>query len=320
MKTRNVCLLGGSGFVGRYVTEALTKQGITVRVLTRMRERAKHLLVLPTVEVVEANVHNEAELVAQFHDCDAVINLIGVLHDGKGRESFAAVHMDIAHDVVNACIKAKVKRLLHMSALNADPEAPSQYLRSKGEAEVIVRAVMHKLAVTIFRPSVIFGPEDNFLNRFAALIKLFPIIPLASAHTRFQPVFVEDVAKVVVKSLDQISAHGNTYEICGPHVYTLRELMQFTSALIQKSRSIIDLPPAMAKLQASVLEIMPGKLLTQDNLRSMQVDSVCKCDFETQFGFIPTSLAAIAPRYLTGQTPRGRYQIFRHRAGRSLRH
>jgi uncharacterized protein YbjT (DUF2867 family) len=316
MKTTKVCILGGAGFIGRYVVEALGERGIDVRVLTRMRERAKHLLVLPTVDVVEANIHDEAELVKQFAGCEAVINFVGVLHNGKGAQSFRTAHVDLAWKVINACQKARVKRLLHMSALNADPQGPSDYLRSKGEAEGFARVAMDKLAVTIFRPSVVFGPEDSFLNRFSALIRMFPILPLASSETRFQPVYVEDLARVFANSLDNIDTYGKTYDVCGPQIYTLRELVKLTATTMQKCRYIVGLPPSLSKLQATVLEFMPGKPMTRDNLRSMQLDSVCQCDFEAQFGFMPTSLTVIAPTYLATKTPRGRYQNFRHHAGR----
>ncbi|MES2354643.1 MAG: complex I NDUFA9 subunit family protein [Pseudomonadota bacterium] len=316
MSTKKICILGGSGFVGRYIAEALVERGLDVRVLTRRRERIKHLLVLPTVEIVETNVHDEFALIRLFQGFDAVINLVGVLHDGKGKQGFEASHVDLVRKVINACQNAGVKRLLHMSALNAVPDGPSQYLRSKGKGESMVRGAKGKLNVTIFRPSVIFGPEDNFLNRFAAMVKTFPILPLAAGKTRFQPVFVEDVARVFVDSLDRRETYGKTYDVCGPRVYTLHELIQFTAAVMHKSRTIIDLPPFLSMLEATILEFMPGKPLTRDNLRSMQVDSVSKQDFEAQFGFKPTSLAAVAPTYLANKTPRGRYHYFRYRAGR----
>lgn len=316
MKTNKVCILGGSGFVGSRVTELLAERGLAVKVLTRMRERAKHLIVLPTVDVVEANIHEESELVAEFADVDAVINLVGVLHDGRGRDSFADAHVLLAEKVINACEKSRVPRLLHMSALKADPGGPSQYLASKGEAEAMVRTAATDIAVTIFRPSIVFGPGDSFLNRFAALIEQFPILPLAAAQSRFQPVFVEDVARVFADSLDRPESHGQSYDVCGPRVYTLLELVQLTAEIMHKKRMIFPLSPSLAKWQALLLELVPGKPMTRDNLRSMQVDSVCDCEFESQFGFQPASLVAIAPTYIAGRTPRGRYSNFRYRAGR----
>jgi len=205
---------------------------------------------------------------------------------------------------------------LHMSALKAEPDGPSQYLRSKGEAEATVRAAAKDMAVTVFRPSVIFGPGDGFLNRFAALIRYFPVLPLACAGARFQPVYVEDVARVIADSIDNPAAFGATFDVCGPRVYTLRELVQFTADVMGKKRRIFGLSPGLSRLQATLLEFAPGKPMTRDNLASMQVDSVCDCDFEQQFGFRPASLEAIAPTYLVNRTPRGRYAAFRVRAGR----
>jgi uncharacterized protein YbjT (DUF2867 family) len=268
MKTSRVCILGGSGFVGRHVTELLDERGLGVKALTRMRERARHLNVLPGVEVVETDVHDQAELAAQFAGMDAVINLVGVLHDGRGRASFADAHSILAEKVINACERAGVHRLLHMSALKADPDGPSQYLRSKGEAEAMVRAAAKDMAVTVFRPSVIFGPGDGFLNRFAALIRYFPVLPLASAHARFQPVYVEDVARVIADSIDSPAAFGATYDVCGPRVYTLRELVQFTADVMGKKRRIFGLSPGLSRLQATLLEFAPGKPMTRLRFRA----------------------------------------------------
>lgn len=316
MKISKVCILGGSGFVGRHIANLLAEQSIYIRIPTRMRERAKHLIVLPNVDVNGVPSLNESELIAQFTGMDAVINLVGVLHDGRGKKSFGAVHIDLAHNVVNACQKAGVKRLLHMSALHADTNAPSQYLQTKGEAELIVKAAMEKLAVTIFKPSVIFGQEDSFLNRFAELVKVFPVIPLAKAHARFQPVYVSDVAKIFVNSLDNVLTYGKIYNVCGPKIYTLQELVNFVASTIDRKPHIIPLPDGLSVLQASVLEHLPGKMLTRDNLKSMEIDSVCDCSFASQFGFEPTSLVNIGPTYLAERNPRGQYTSYRHNAGR----
>jgi NADH dehydrogenase len=316
MKLENVCLLGGSGFVGGYIAEALTKRGVQVRALTRRRERARHLLVLPNAEVVETDVHDPAQLAHQFADMDAVINLDGVLHDGKGKESFRSAHVELAAKVVDACAQAGVHRLLHMSALKADVNGPSAYLQSKGEAQALVReaAAQHGIAATVFRPSVIFGPGDSFLNRFAQLIKLSPVIPLACPSARFQPIFVNDVARAFVDSLEDRASFGQAYDLCGPTVYELQELVRLTAACTGRWRAIVGLGPRLSYLQACVLELLPGKPLTRDNFRSLQVDSICECAFP--FDFRPTSLEAIAPLYLGGRTSRGRYAYFRYKAGR----
>jgi uncharacterized protein YbjT (DUF2867 family) len=311
-----VCLLGGSGFVGRHIAHRLVGQGLQVRILTRRPERARDLLVLPTAELIECDVHDPAQLAHQFADVDAVINLVGVLHDGRGNESFAMAHVQLAEKVVQACAGSGVRRLLHMSALNADANGPSAYLRSKGEAQAKVQegTARNGIACTIFRPSVIFGAGDSFLNRFAELLRLSPIIPLACPDARFQPVFVEDVARCFVDSLLNRDCYGRSLDICGPDIFTLRELVTLTATITQRKRVIVGLGPALSRLQASVLEFMPGKPLTRDNLLSMQVDSVCGCDFPLPFR--PASLETVAPEYLAGDTPRRRYDYFRHGAGR----
>jgi uncharacterized protein YbjT (DUF2867 family) len=316
MKVRNVCILGGSGFVGHYLAEALTKRGIEIRVLTRQPARARDLLVLPSTEVEQADVHDSAQLIHQFTGMDAVINLVGVLHDGRDNDSFYSAHVDLADKVVDACAQAGVRRLLHMSALKADPQGPSAYLRSKGKGEETVRegALKQGIAATIFRPSIIFGPGDRFLNRFAQLVKLSPVIPLGCPNARFQPVFVEDVARAFAECLDDRDSLGRTYDLCGPHTYTLKQLVSLVAKLTGRTRAIIGLGPRLSMMQARVLEMLPGKLMTRDNLLSLQVDNVCACAFP--FDFVPTALEAIAPGYLAGTSSRGRYAYFRYTAGR----
>jgi uncharacterized protein YbjT (DUF2867 family) len=207
-----------------------------------------------------------------------------------------------------------VRQLLHMSALGASPSAPSDYLRSKAEGEEAVREA--GLPFTIFRPSVIFGEHDRFLNLFAALARVFPVIPLAAAHAKFQPIWVEDVARCFVSSMGRARAFGAAYELCGPSVYTLEELVRIVAAAIGRPRRIVALPAALASLQALVLEHLPGKLMTRDNLRSMSVDNVCAGPFPGVFGFQPSPLEAIILEYLGKTSSRARYPLFRHYAGR----
>lgn len=312
MEITTVAVLGGSGFVGRHVCHALAAKGYRVRVATRDRERAKeHLILLPTAEVAVVDVHEPAQLAEFVSGTDAVINLVGVLHDGRGERGFQAAHVDLARKVVAACRDRGVRRLLHMSSLGAGPDAPSDYLRTKGEAEAIVRDA--GLASTIFRPSVIFGPDDSFLNLFAQALKLLPAMALGSPGARFQPVFVEDVAAAFVKALADLGSHGKRYDLCGPRVYTLRELVEFTAATTGRRRPIIGLNDGLSYLQALVMEWMPVKLLTRDNYYSMKVDSVCDCPFP--FGITPAALEAVAPAWLGPVTPRTRYQ--KYRAARS---
>jgi NADH dehydrogenase len=313
MTLNRICVLGGSGFIGQHVVRLLAAQGLNVVVPTRHRERAReNLIVLPTVDVVACDVHDPAQLAQRVAGMDAVINLVGVLHDGRGENSFAAAHVELARKVAAACRDAGVPRLLHMSALNAGTDAPSAYLRSKGEAEAIVRE--SGLQWTIFRPSVVFGPGDSFLNLFAGLLRHLPVMLLGSPQARFQPVYVEDVAATFVTSLDHLESHGLSYELCGPRVYTLRELVQLTGQWIGTPRLIIGLGDRLSYLQAFMLELLPVKLLTRDNYRSMTVDSVCQCEFP--LGRTPQPLEAVAPLYLADRGPQRRYQRFRNRAGR----
>jgi len=322
-RTRDLLVVGGSGFVGRRLVAALAARGARVTVPTRRRERAKHLLTLPTVEVVEADVHQPGELVRLAAGRDAVVNLAGVLHSRRGRRDergpndygpdFARVHVELAQAVVSACRLAGVKRLLHMSALGAAPDAPSEYLRSKGIGERAALAA-EDLAVTVFRPSVIFGPEDSFLNLFAALTRWFPAVVLACPEARFQPVYVGDVAAAFVAALEDRASHGKRYDLGGPKQTTLRELVQAVCAITRRRRMIIGLGPRLSMLQARLLELLPVKLMTRDNIRSMQVPSVCAGPFP--FGIEPAALEALAPSWLAPLGPRERYPALRSHARR----
>jgi NADH dehydrogenase len=315
MEIHRVCVLGGTGFVGRSVVAQLAEQGLWVRVLTRNREKARGLFVLPTGEVVNADVNDDATLAASFEGMDAVVNLVGILNETRA-QSFEKVHVALPQRVVNACRAAGVARLLHMSALGASTEGPSEYLKSRGRGEAAVREAAGDLAVTIFRPSVVFGADDAFLNLFAKLVQLFPVIPLAGAKARFQPVWVEDVARAMALSLADPRTFGQTYELGGPKTYSLEQLVTLVIALKGRSRMILPLPHWAAVLQATVFEHLPGKIMTRDNLCSMSVDNVCAGPFPEVFGFKPTSPEGIIPEYLADATQRGRYKYYRNRAGR----
>ena len=316
MIINDILVLGGSGFVGRHVCAYLVAQGYRVTIPTRDRERAKaDLITLPTCDVVDADVHDEATLKRLMRGCGAVVNLVGGLQDGRRKASFAEAHGGLARKVVAACRENGVRRLLHMSALNADPNGPSEYLKSKGEAESIVRA--SGLDWTIFRPSVIFGREDRFLNLFAKLQQMLPVVLLASPNARFQPVYVEDVATAYTRSVENLDSFGKTYELVGPRVYTLRELVEYTGRTTGHRRPIIGLGAGLSNLQAFAMEILPGKLMSRDNVKSMTVDNVSQSALP--FGITPTALEAVAPTWLAQRTPRSRYNLFRDRARRSAK-
>ncbi len=315
MDISSVCIVGGSGFIGRAVADHACQRGLRVRVLTRYAPKAWPITVLPTVEIMVADTRDEKSLEQAFADMDAVVNLVGILHPSH-KGSFKDVHVELPRRVARACHAAGVQQLLHMSALGASRSGPSEYLRTKAEGEEAVREAAGILAATIFRPSVVFGEKDRFLNLFAKLVRLFPVIPLAGAKARFQPIWVEDVARAFLATLGNPRAFGQTYELAGPRAYTLEELVRFVAATLGKKRTIVALPAGLANLQAFVFEHLPGKLMTRDNLRSMSVDNVASGTFPGIFGFQPAALEAIAPEYLAGTITRARYPRYRHNAGR----
>ncbi|MDQ2962192.1 MAG: complex I NDUFA9 subunit family protein [Pseudomonadota bacterium] len=313
MSTARILVLGGSGFVGRHAVARLVAAGWSVVVPTRYRERAKHLILLPTADVVEADIHDPLALEQLAAGANAAINLVGILNETR-RGDFERAHVELPRKLIAACRAMRVPRLLHMSALNAGGKAPSRYLRSKGEGEALVAD--SGLAWTIFQPSVIFGREDSFLNLFARLERFLPVIALARADARFQPVYVGDVANAFVRAVDDDYTHRRRYPLCGPEVYTLRELVAYVGELTGYDRPIVPLGPALSTLQARVLEMLPGKLMSRDNLASMELDSVCDCDFPAIFGSNPTALEAVAPDYLTPAASRSRYSGLRAQGGR----
>lgn len=309
MEIKKVCVLGGTGFVGRHIISRLCERGCDVRVPTRNADRAKHLLVFTTVSLAEANVHDPNALKRQFEGVDAVINLVGILHERK-RGDFQRAHVELPRKVVDACRATGVKRLLHMSALGGDPNGLSHYQRSKGEGEALVLAAHGEdLAVTAFRPSVIFGPEDVFLNLFARLLQWSPVFPLGSPHARFQPVYVGDVAHAYASSLGNPATFGQRYELCGPKVYTLQQLVEFVAQVRGLRCKVIPLSDGMSSLQARLFGLLPVKMLTHDNYLTLKTDAVCGCPFPEVFGIQPAALESEAPRYLTGSS-RARFKKF----------
>ncbi len=293
MKT--ALLIGGTGFLGGALARRLACRpaGSDFRLTlpTRRRERAKHLTLLPTASVVEADVHDEAVLAGLMAGRDVVISLVGIL-----RGDFQRAHVDLPGKIARAAARAGVPRLLHISALAAAVDAPSNYLRSKAAGEAAVKAAYP--AATIFQPAVIFGRGDSFLTLFAGLLKIAPIVPLACPDARFQPVWIEDVVSAVVSSLDHAESQGETYPLCGPREYSLRELVATTGMLSGHPRPIIGLPLALSYLQALMMEFMPGGPMTRDNVRSMQVPNVCPAGCTLPFGLTATPLEAVAPGYL----------------------
>jgi len=323
MKVGAVLAVGGAGFIGRHLVASLAAAGIRVTVPSRRRERAKHLILLPTVDVVEADIMAPGVLQRLCAGKQAVYNLVGILHSRRGRRDergpndygpdFARVHVELPQAIVAACRTMGVRRLLHVSALGASPAGPSEYLRSKGIGEQAVLAA-EDLDVTVFRPSVVFGPEDTFLNRFASMIRLLPVMAVPCPEAKFQPVYVGDVARALHFALEEPEARGKAYELCGPRVYTMKQLVESVCAMTGRHRLIIGLPDRLSYLQAWMLEHLPGKLMTRDNYRSMQVANTSDAPFP--FHLQPQALEAVAPAYLAPSGPRERYPQLRWRARR----
>jgi uncharacterized protein YbjT (DUF2867 family) len=323
MKHNSALVVGGSGFLGRHLVAALAGRGVKVVVPTRRRERAKHLILLPTVDVVEADIFAPGTLERLAAGRQAVINLVGILHGRRGRPDergpndygpdFARVHVELPQALLSAARAAGARRVLHVSALGVAPGAPSEYLRSKAFGEQAVLAA-DDLDVTVFRPSIVFGPEDRFLNNFAALLKLLPGMAVPCPDARFQPVYVGDVARAMAAALDDPQTRGKVYELCGPQAYTMKQLVEYVCAATGRRRLVVGLSDRLSYLQARLMEWTPGPLMTRDNYYSMQVPSVCTGSFP--FGIQPQPLEAVAPGYLAPSSPRERYPQLRWRARR----
>lgn len=310
MAFHSVLVIGGSGFIGSHIIAKLALTDWRAIVPTRHYDHAKDLLLVPSMDdVIEANVHDEAALDRLVPGNTAVINLVGILHDPTARagepygREFARVHVDLPRKIVAACARHGVQRYLHMSALGADKNAPSMYLRSKADGEEAALS-NPAVGVTIFRPSVVFGERDHFLNLFASLAKRFPVLPVAAADAKFQPVYVEDVAQAFVHALNEKTTIGKTYELAGPTIYTLRELVELAGAFSGHPRPVVALPPALARLEAALLEHMSAQpLMSRDNLDSMKVDNVATTSMKNTLGIEPTALEEVAPAYLHGDRP-----------------
>lgn len=323
--TRRALVLGGSGFLGRYVCEHLQRQGWHITVPTRQYAAGKHLLSLPSLQLEEVNVFEPGVLARLLPGCDAVINLVGVLHGSE--KTFTQVHADWPRQVASACAQTGVRRLVHISALGADARGPSKYQRSKAAGEAVLQlqeaAKSGTLDLTILRPSVIFGREDNFMNLFARLQKYLPVVPLASAGARLQPVWVRDVARAIVYALDDDAAIGQTYEACGPDVFTLGELVHLAGCWAGVSggrgRPVIGMPMAIGKLQALMMELVSSRpLMSRDNLDSLRVDNVASGQLPglAALGISAAPLAGVAPLFLGDAGVATRFDEMRRRAGR----
>ena len=303
----NILVLGGSGFVGRHVCEKLAAAGHSMTVPTRRLAASKHLLPLPRLTLVQADVHDEKSLAALVSSHDAVINLIAILHGDEAR--FARTHVALPEKIVAACKTAGLRRIVHISALGAALDAPSMYQRSKARGEAVLAG--SGLDVTLLRPSVVFGAEDKFLNMFATLQGIAPFMPLAGGATRFAPVWVEDVAQAVVSSLTRSDTIGQTYEACGPDVLTLKQIVQLAGGLAGCQRPVIGLPLWLGRAQGLAMEWLPGEpLMSRDNVDSLKVDNLPDGAALglAALGIAPASIYAIAPSYIGAARTMDKYR------------
>jgi uncharacterized protein YbjT (DUF2867 family) len=321
MRDMSVVVFGGTGFIGSHLVNRLADDGARVLVPTRRAERGKHLTCLPGVDVVEADIHDDTVLRRLVAGHDAAINLVGVLHSRRGEPygpEFRRAHVELPRRIVDACALERVPRYLHMSALGADRDGPSMYQRSKADGEMAARG-HPEVAATIFRPSVVFGPGDHFLNLFAAMQRWLPVVPLACANAAFQPVYVGDVADAFAHVLLDPKSRHLVYQLGGPQIYTLAELVRLAGRYSHHQRPIVELPRALGQLQALFFELLPGQpLLSRDNLDSMKVDNVVDPAIQAltaaSLGIKLTAIEAVAPHYLGAYDDR--LDQFRARAGR----
>ncbi len=320
MKKLMIGLQGGSGFLGGFLANLLIKKGHSVRISTREENNSRKLWVLPNTKIGKVDMNRQEQIDRFFEGCDCVVNLIGILNekkdDGKG---FTYVHIELTNRLIQACKTNGIPHLLQVSSLGADPSSECFYQSSKGHAEKLLKSEQSpKLRTSIVQPSVIFGPNDKFTNRFAKLLNITRgVLPLACPKSKLQPVYVGDVAQAIINIIENDSPAGQVYELGGPEIYSLKEIVEYIGEVSGINTRIIPLNSLLSALQAQTLEFFPGKPFSKDNLRALQKDSVCKgvSALETM-GIQPARMSEILPSYLGEKNIKGRYSEYRNLAGR----
>jgi|TARA_Y100000590_G_scaffold69359_1_gene75690 NADH dehydrogenase len=302
MLIKKIVVLGGTGFVGSSLCNRLSKEGYQIKILTRNREyNRENLILLPNVDLIETDVGNLNNLNQHLIGCDMVINLIGILNEkGNVGDGFKKVHVELIKKLIKACEKNGIRRFMYLSALNADSKnAKSFYLKTKGKAEELLHSNKIGMKVTSFRPSVIFGKSDSFFNRFANLLKMTPIFfPLACYKTKFAPIYVLDLVEMVIKAINDSSSYDRKFNLCGPKIYTLKDLVAYTAKTMDKKCIIIPLNNFFSLMQAKIFDFIPGKPFSTDNYLSAQTDSICKSNDLKLYNINPTPIEDIVPKYI----------------------
>lgn len=314
-----ILVLGGSGFVGGHLARRLSCDGHTMTIATRYAPGCRHLEVVPGTRVRQFNPYDGDELARQLEGHDAAINLVGILNERmfSGGRGFRRAHVELVETLINACIKAGTGRLVHMSALNAG-QGESLYLKTRGEAENMLREVSRqgRLNTTIMRPSTIFGPDDSFLNRFASLLKISPVLPLARPRARFAPVYVGDVTEAFAQVLERSESFGKVHELCGSEQWALIDLVRWLRDQLGLRRAVIGLPDLLGRLQGAAFDFVPGRPFSSDNYKSLKLDSVCMRNAFGELGIRPWGMSELAPTWLTATDKQSRYQRYRSQARR----
>ena len=315
MLIKKIAILGGTGFVGQSLCNRLSKDGYKLKVPTRNREYNRdNLILLPNLELIETDIHNSDDLKELLIDCDAVINLVGILNEKRNNgKGFRKVHVELVKNLISICKVHGIRRILQISALGADAKnGKSFYLKTKGEAEKLLRSNSVGIKTTILKPSVIFGKKDSFFNRFAKLLKICPFFfPLACYKTKFSPIYVLDVVEMIAKSINDPNSYNKSYQLCGPKTYSLKNLISFTSETLDLKCVIIPLNNTLSYFQARVFDFLPNKPFSTDNYLSAQSDSVCECNDLFRYNIKPTAIEDIVPQYLAGYKYHSFYSMFR---------